>query len=78
MRQRELIISAYLLLLKFIMMDCIKIKVPLSVIQILCKSLQIHNTSIAAPGALARRLQRRTACNTSLPTESKIADVVWK
>ena len=26
------------------------------------------NTSLAAPGALAYRLQRHTACNTSPPT----------
>ena len=26
-----------------------------------------HNTSLAAQGALAHRLQRRTACNTSPP-----------
>ena len=25
-----------------------------------------HNTSLAAPGALAHRLQRRTACNAAL------------
>ena len=36
------------------------------------------NTSLAAPGALAHRLQRRTACNTSLPSKSNIADGVWK
>ena len=35
-----------------------------------------RNTSLAAPGALAHRLQRRTACNTSLPTLSKMADGV--
>ena len=34
------------------------------------------NTSLAAPGALAHRLQRRTACNTSSPTLSKMADGV--
>ena len=34
------------------------------------------NTSLAAPGALAHRLQRRTACNTSPPTISKMADGV--
>ena len=34
------------------------------------------NTSLAAPGALAHRLQRRTACNTSPPTLSKMADGV--
>ena len=32
------------------------------------KNVQIHekedNTSLAVPGALANRLQRRTACNT--------------
>ena len=32
------------------------------------------NTSLAAPGALAHRLQRRTACNTSQPNLSKMAD----
>ena len=32
------------------------------------------NTSIAAPGPLAHRLQRRTACNTSPLTLSKLAD----
>ena len=36
------------------------------------------NTSLAAPGELAHRLQRRTACNTSPPTLSKMADGVWK
>ena len=35
-----------------------------------------ENTSLAAPGALAHRLQRRTACNTSPPTLSKMADGV--
>ena len=38
----------------------------------------IRNTSLAAPGALAHRLQHRTTCNTSPPAESKIADRVWK
>ena len=36
------------------------------------------NTSLAAPGALAHRLQRRTACNTSPPALSKMADGVPK
>ena len=36
------------------------------------------NTSLAAPGALAHRLQRRTACNTSPPNISKMADGAWK
>ena len=36
------------------------------------------NTSLAAPGALAHRLQRRTACNTSPPAKSNMADGVWK
>ena len=36
------------------------------------------NTSLAAPGALAHRLQRRTACNTSPPAISKMADGVPK
>ena len=36
------------------------------------------NTSLAAPGALAHRLQRRTACNTSPPNLSKMADGAWK
>ena len=36
------------------------------------------NTSLAAPGALAHRLQRRTACNTSPPALSKMADRVPK
>ena len=31
------------------------------------------NTSLAAPGALAHRLQRITACNASLPAKSKMA-----
>ena len=31
-------------------------------------------TSLAAKGALAQHVQRRTACNTSLPAESKMAD----
>ena len=38
----------------------------------------IHNTSLAAPGALAHRLQRRTVCNTSPPALSKMADGVPK
>ena len=38
----------------------------------------IKNTSLVAPGALAHRLQRPTACNTSPPTLSKMADGVWK
>merc|ERR1711953_1604053 len=33
---------------------------------------------LAAPGALAHCLQRRTACNTSPPTLSKMADRVRK
>ena len=37
-----------------------------------------RNTSLAAPGALAHRLQRRTACNTSPPNLSKMADGAWK
>ena len=37
---------------------------------------ELGNTSLAAPGALAHRLQRRTACNTSPPTISKMADGV--
>ena len=36
------------------------------------------NTSLAAPGALAHRLQRRTACNTSPPALSKMANGVPK
>ena len=36
------------------------------------------NTSLAAPGALAHRLQRLTVCNTSLPALSKMADGVRK
>ena len=38
----------------------------------------LENTSLAAPGVLAHRLQHRTACNTSLPTLSKMADRVQK
>ena len=38
----------------------------------------VFNTSLAAPGALAHRLQRRTACNTSPPALSKMADGVPK
>ena len=34
------------------------------------------NTSLAAPGAVAHRLQRRTVCNTSPPALSKMADGV--
>ena len=37
-----------------------------------------QNTSLAAPGALAHRLQRRTACNSSTPNLSKMADGAWK
>ena len=36
------------------------------------------NTNLASPGALAHRLQRRTACNTSPPNLSKMADGAWK
>ena len=43
------------------------------------------NTSLAAPGALAHRLQRRTTCNTAppatphrVPVGPKMADGVWK
>ena len=32
-----------------------------------------QNTSLAAKGALAHHLQRRTACKTSPPAESKMA-----
>ena len=39
---------------------------------------RLNNTSLAAPGALAHRLQRRTACNTSPPNLSKMADGAWK
>ena len=35
-----------------------------------------NNTSLAAPGALAHRLQRFTACNTFPPTLSKMTDGV--
>jgi len=31
------------------------------------------NTSLAAPGALAHRLQRRTACNAAPPAKFKMA-----
>ena len=34
-----------------------------------------ENTSLEAPGALAHRLQRRTACNTSPPALSKMAEI---
>ena len=33
----------------------------------------IFNTSLAAKGALAHRLQRRTACNAAPPAKSKMA-----
>ena len=33
----------------------------------------LYNTSLAAPGALAHRLRRRTACNVALPAKSKMA-----
>ena len=33
----------------------------------------VQNTSLAAKGALAHRLQRRTACNTAPPEKSKMA-----
>ena len=32
-----------------------------------------ENTSLAAPGALAHRLQRRNACNAAPPAKSKMA-----
>ena len=35
------------------------------------------NTSLAAPGPIAYCLKRRTACNMSPPTQSKVADLVW-
>ena len=38
----------------------------------------MQNTSLAVPGALAHRLQRRNACNTSPPNLSKMADGAWK
>ena len=37
-----------------------------------------QNTILVVPGALAYRLQHRTASNTSPPAESKMADRVWK
>ena len=42
------------------------------------KTVLNENTSLAAPGALAHRLQRRTACNTSPPAISKMANGVPK
>ena len=42
------------------------------------KMISISNTSLAAPGALAHRLQRRTACNAAPPVKSKMAVGVWK
>ena len=42
------------------------------------KQENMKNTSLAAPGALAHRLQCRTACNTSPPAEPKMADEVQK
>ena len=36
------------------------------------------HTSLVGPGALAHRLQRHTACNTSPPAYSNMADGVWK
>ena len=33
----------------------------------------LKNTSLAAPGALAHRLQRRAACNATPPAKSKMA-----
>ena len=38
----------------------------------------MFNTSLAEPGALALHLQRRTACKTSPPNLSKMADGAWK
>ena len=43
------------------------------------KTMKMYtNTSLAAPGALAHRLQRQTACNTSPPALSKMANGVPK
>ena len=39
---------------------------------------ELNNTSLAAPGALAHRLQRCSVCNTSPPALSKMADGVPK
>ena len=39
---------------------------------------QPTNTSLAAPGALAHRLERRTTCNISPPAVSKMADRTQK
>ena len=36
--------------------------------------MMFQNTSLAAPGALAHRLQRHTTCNTSPLAESKMAE----
>ena len=36
------------------------------------------DTNLVALGALTTRLQRRTACNTSPPNLSKMADGAWK
>ena len=69
---RILSLNSYLInainifLLKWSILECIEI--------VICE----HNTSLAAPGALAHRLQRRTACNTSPPNLSKMADGAWK
>ena len=45
---------------------------------VLFKMVLVDNTSLAALGALAHRLQRHTACNTSPPALSKMADGVPK
>ena len=44
------------------------------------KLISSKNTSLAAPGALAHRLQRRTTCKiqNGLQGAPKMADVVWK
>ena len=53
--------------------------------QIDFESENLLNTGLAAPGALAYRLQRRTACNAAppatphrVPVGPKMADGVWK
>ena len=50
----------------------------INILMVLLFVMIINNTSLAAKGALAHCLQRRTACNTSPPDLSKMAHGVWK
>ena len=57
----------------------LSVEIPISDITITREQNWNVNTSLAAKGALAHRLQRRTACNAA-PRASgpQMADGVWK